>query len=140
MKHIGIFQTAEAIQSALNDGSLLNPYLALYGVDKTVDIDSKIISLPTFENGNIWKMFAICDILNSGREPEFFMTEQYRKNPYRSAMPLVREMPASERPREKMLAQGAAALSNTELLAVLMLLRCFGESQINQGIPPLRSG
>ena len=35
-------------------------------------------------------------------------------------MPLVREMPASERPREKMLAQGAAALSNTELLAVLI--------------------
>ena len=33
-------------------------------------------------------------------------------------MPLVREMPASERPREKMLAQGAAALSNT--------LRFFG--------------
>ncbi len=48
------------------------------------------------------------------------MTEQYKKNPYRSAMPLVREMPASERPREKMLAQGAAALSNTELLAVLI--------------------
>ena len=35
-------------------------------------------------------------------------------------MPLVKEMPASERPREKMLAQGAGALSNTELLAVLI--------------------
>ena len=35
-------------------------------------------------------------------------------------MPLVREMPQSERPREKMLAQGASALSNTELLAVLI--------------------
>lgn len=33
---------------------------------------------------------------------------------------LVRDMPADERPRERLLAEGAASLSNTELLAVLL--------------------
>ena len=33
---------------------------------------------------------------------------------------LVRDLPADERPRERLLAEGAASLSNTELLAVLL--------------------
>lgn len=37
-----------------------------------------------------------------------------------SALPMMRELPASERPREKILSQGVQALSNTELLAVLI--------------------
>jgi DNA repair protein RadC len=48
------------------------------------------------------------------------MSEKTEQKTYRSAMPLVRDMPESDRPREKMLARGAAALSNTELLAVLI--------------------
>ena len=48
------------------------------------------------------------------------MTEKTEQKTYRSAMPLVRDMPESDRPREKMLARGAGALSNTELLAVLI--------------------
>ena len=37
-----------------------------------------------------------------------------------SRTPMMRELPEGERPREKLLASGAAALSNTELLAVLI--------------------
>jgi DNA repair protein RadC len=35
-------------------------------------------------------------------------------------MPRIKELPEAERPREKLLAQGGAALSNAELLAVLI--------------------
>jgi DNA repair protein RadC len=35
-------------------------------------------------------------------------------------MPGIKELPEAERPREKLLAQGSASLSNTELLAVLI--------------------
>ncbi|MDR1797948.1 MAG: DNA repair protein RadC [Clostridiales Family XIII bacterium] len=35
-------------------------------------------------------------------------------------MPTIKEIPADERPREKMLAQGGEALSNTELMALLI--------------------
>ncbi len=35
-------------------------------------------------------------------------------------MPLIKELPYSERPRERMLSQGAGMLSNTELLAILI--------------------
>lgn len=34
--------------------------------------------------------------------------------------PMVKDLPASERPREKLLARGAKALSNAELLAILL--------------------
>ena len=33
---------------------------------------------------------------------------------------MVRELPAEERPREKLLSLGAAGLSNVELLAILL--------------------
>ena len=42
------------------------------------------------------------------------------KNKKASAAPMVRELPAMDRPREKILSQGVQALSNTELLAVLI--------------------
>jgi len=35
-------------------------------------------------------------------------------------MPMIKEMPEAERPREKLFSQGAAALSNTELMALLI--------------------
>ena len=35
-------------------------------------------------------------------------------------MPMIRELPANERPREKLLGQGSKHLSNTELLALLI--------------------
>jgi DNA repair protein RadC len=43
-------------------------------------------------------------------------------------MPRIKELPEAERPREKLLAQGSAALSNTELLAVLIGSGRKGES------------
>lgn len=46
-------------------------------------------------------------------------------------MPAVRDMPESERPREKMLAQGVTSLSNTELLAVLIASGSGGDSALS---------
>ena len=71
----------------------------------------------------------ICGILISGGSRRFFM-ERKEKKAYGGAMPLVREMPASERPREKMLAQGPSALSNTELLALLIGSGSAGSSAV----------
>ena len=48
------------------------------------------------------------------------MAKKDKQTAYRSAGLPVRDMPESERPREKMLAQGVRSLSNTELLAVLI--------------------
>jgi DNA repair protein RadC len=59
------------------------------------------------------------------------MANEYEKKLRRTAMPLVREMPASERPREKMLAQGAGALSNTELLAILIASGSGADSAVS---------
>lgn len=59
------------------------------------------------------------------------MERKKRRLPYGAAAPLVREMPAAERPREKMLAQGAAALSNTELLALLIGSGSAGSSAVS---------
>ena len=41
---------------------------------------------------------------------------------------MVREMPRNERPREKMLQEGAKALSNAELLAILLRTGSKAES------------
>ena len=59
------------------------------------------------------------------------METKQGKGTYAQRMPMVREMPASERPREKMIAQGAAALSNTELLALLIGSGSGGASAIS---------
>ncbi|MDR1816087.1 MAG: DNA repair protein RadC [Clostridiales Family XIII bacterium] len=46
-------------------------------------------------------------------------------------MPMIRELPADERPREKLLAQGKESLSNTELLALLIGSGASGESAMS---------
>ncbi|MBP5750014.1 MAG: hypothetical protein J6X24_04425 [Firmicutes bacterium] len=59
------------------------------------------------------------------------MARKENKTAYRSAMPSVRDMPESDRPREKMLAQGVRALSNTALLAVLIASGTGSDSAIS---------
>ncbi len=44
---------------------------------------------------------------------------------------MMRELPASERPREKLFSQGASALSNAELLAVLIASGTVSESAMS---------
>ncbi len=43
---------------------------------------------------------------------------------------LIRELPESERPRERLLAQGSGALSDTELVAILLRTGCRGTSVV----------
>lgn len=47
--------------------------------------------------------------------------------------PLIRDLPSSERPRERLRERGAAALANAELLAILLRVGASGESAIAQG-------
>lgn len=49
-------------------------------------------------------------------------------------MPMIRELPEVERPREKMIEQGSEALSNTELIAILL-----GNGQKNESAMILAS-
>lgn len=46
--------------------------------------------------------------------------------------PMIREMPAEERPRERLREYGAAALSNGELLAILLRVGSVGENVVAQ--------
>ncbi len=55
------------------------------------------------------------------------MTEENRI-PYR---PTIRELPASERPRERIQHYGASALSNAELLAIILRTGVGGENVLN---------
>ncbi|MCF0019985.1 UPF0758 domain-containing protein, partial [Stutzerimonas stutzeri] len=43
----------------------------------------------------------------------------------------IRDWPASERPREKLLDQGAAALSDAELLAIFLRTGVAGKSAVD---------
>lgn len=43
----------------------------------------------------------------------------------------IADWPAAERPREKLLAQGAAALSDAELLAIFLRVGCVGKSAVD---------
>ena len=38
----------------------------------------------------------------------------------------IKELPLSERPRERLLHAGASALSTTELMAIILAYRCWG--------------
>ena len=46
--------------------------------------------------------------------------------------PLIRDMPSDERPRERLLHRGAAALSNAELLAIILRTGAAGENVVAQ--------
>lgn len=46
--------------------------------------------------------------------------------------PMIREMPAEERPRERLREYGAGALSNGELLAILLRVGSVGENVVAQ--------
>src|SRR3970040_2295831 len=46
--------------------------------------------------------------------------------------PLIRALPAGERPRERLRHAGAAALSNAELLAIILRTGATGENVIAQ--------
>jgi len=46
--------------------------------------------------------------------------------------PLIRDLPASERPRERLRHRGAAALSNSELLAIILRTGATGENVVAQ--------
>src|SRR3989338_6849043 len=46
--------------------------------------------------------------------------------------PLIRDLPAAERPRERLRHMGAAALSNSELLAIILRTGATGENVIAQ--------
>jgi DNA repair protein RadC len=48
--------------------------------------------------------------------------------------PMIRDMPESERPRERLRNYGASALSSAELLAILLRMGSRGESVINLSI------
>jgi len=45
--------------------------------------------------------------------------------------PLIRELPAQERPRERLMKYGASALSNAELLAIILRTGAASESVLN---------
>ena len=45
--------------------------------------------------------------------------------------PLIRELPAQERPRERLRKYGAASLSNAELLAIILRTGAASESVLN---------
>lgn len=47
--------------------------------------------------------------------------------------PMIRDMPTAERPRERLLQSGAGALSNAELLAILLRTGVAGESALDMG-------
>ena len=60
---------------------------------------------------------------------------------------LIRELPSEERPRERLRSRGAAALSNAELIAILLRTGCNGTSAVHlaenllarlKGLPGLR--
>lgn len=48
--------------------------------------------------------------------------------------PLIRDMPTDERPRERLRHRGAAALSNAELLAIILRTGAAGENVVAQAI------
>ena len=45
--------------------------------------------------------------------------------------PLIRELPATERPRERLKQYGAASLSNSELVAIILRTGATSESVLN---------
>jgi len=49
----------------------------------------------------------------------------------------IRDWPADERPREKLLARGAAALADAELLAIFIGCGARGRSAVDVGRLPL---
>jgi DNA repair protein RadC len=51
--------------------------------------------------------------------------------PARSPSALIREIPAHDRPRERLLREGGAALADAELLAVLLRTGCTGVSALD---------
>ena len=53
-------------------------------------------------------------------------------------LPTIKEMPASERPRERLQAYGAGALSTGELIAILLRTGMEGQSAVNVGSRLLR--
>ena len=56
------------------------------------------------------------------------MEDEKRQLEYR---PLIRELPASDRPRERLRDYGAGALSNAELLAIILRTGSTAESVLN---------
>jgi DNA repair protein RadC len=46
-------------------------------------------------------------------------------------LPMIRDLPESERPRERLIHYGASALSTAELLAIMLRMGVHGESVIN---------
>jgi DNA repair protein RadC len=52
---------------------------------------------------------------------------------------MIRELPAAERPRERLFSSGSQALSDAELLAVLLRCGCKGRSAISMATDLLRS-
>ncbi|MDO8491421.1 MAG: hypothetical protein Q7T04_05340 [Dehalococcoidia bacterium] len=56
------------------------------------------------------------------------MAEKLRPSEYN---PLIRDLPAQERPRERLRENGAAALSNAELLAIILRVGYRSESVLN---------
>ena len=67
------------------------------------------------------------------------MAKKDKQTAYRNAGLPVRDMPESERPREKMLAQGVRSLSNTELLAVLIASGTGSDSAVSLAAKVLAS-
>jgi len=53
-------------------------------------------------------------------------------------LPTIKEMPASERPRERLQAYGVGALSTSELIAILLRTGMEGQSAVNVGSRLLR--
>jgi DNA repair protein RadC len=47
------------------------------------------------------------------------------------ASPTIHELPANERPRERLTAHGAAALSDSELIAILLRTGCVGANAVD---------
>ena len=59
-------------------------------------------------------------------------TTSVDSEPRASTGPMVREMPAEERPRERLATYGPRHLSNTELIAILLRTGSAGENVISQ--------
>ena len=47
------------------------------------------------------------------------------------ASPTIHELPANERPRERLTAHGATALSDSELIAILLRTGCVGANAVD---------
>jgi len=80
-----------------------------------------------------WKLpFILCDHAGvlpgpSGRSPATTMTEELSRSPFR-----IRDLPSEDRPRERLARLGPSALSNEELLALLLCSGTRGQSALDR--------